>query len=82
VASNVVRVAIILLASTDRKVDDSEVDLIKRLIKGHTLDFVKGSNVPVFKGVFGGTVQLFSTLYMKRPVTGKTSTGQIIACLE
>jgi hypothetical protein len=27
-------------------------------------------------------VQLFSTLYMMRPVTGKTSTCQLIACLE
>lgn len=70
------------MASTDRKLDGSEVDLIKKLIKGHNLDFVKGSNSPVFKGIFGGMVQLFSTLYMKRPVTGQTSTGQLIARLE
>lgn len=82
VTSNLVRVAIILLASTDRKLDGSEVELIKKLIKGHILDFVKGSNAQVFKGVFGGTVQLFSTLYMMRLVTGKTSTCQLIACLE
>jgi hypothetical protein len=45
-------VAIILLASTDRELDVSEVDLIKKLIKGHILDFVNGSNTPVFKGIF------------------------------
>jgi hypothetical protein len=27
-------------------------------------------------------VQLFSTLHMKRLVTGQTSTGHLIACLE
>jgi len=51
VTSNLVRVAVNLLASTDKKLDGSEVDLNKKLIKGHTLDFVKGSNTPVFKGV-------------------------------
>ena len=50
--SNLVRVAIILLVCTDRKLDSSEMDLIKKLIKGHILDFVKGSDKSVFKGVF------------------------------
>jgi Na+-transporting NADH:ubiquinone oxidoreductase subunit NqrA len=59
-----VRVAVILLASNDRKLDCSEVDLNKKLIKGHILDFVKGSNTPVFKGVFkrNGTV-IFNPAY-------------------
>jgi hypothetical protein len=37
VTSNLVRVAIILLASTDRKLEGSEVDLIKKLINGQGL---------------------------------------------
>jgi hypothetical protein len=82
VTSNPVRVAIILLASTDRKLDGSEVDLNKKLIKGHSLDFVKGSNAPVLKASLRGMVQLFSTLHMKRPVNGQISTGRLIACLE
>jgi hypothetical protein len=78
VTSNLVRVAIILLASTDRKLDGSEVDMIKKLIKEYSLDL----NASVFKGVFGGMVRLFSTLHMKRPVTGQTFIGRLIACLE
>lgn len=52
--------AIILLASTDRRLDGSEVDLVKKLIKECILDVVKGSNAPVFKGVFESGAVIFN----------------------
>ena len=50
--SNLVRMAIILLGSPNRTLDISEMDLIKKPIKGCILDFVKGSITSVFNGVF------------------------------
>jgi hypothetical protein len=82
VTSNLVRVAIILLGCTDRKLDGCEVDLIKKLIKGHILDFVKGSNAPVFKGFFERNSAVFFNPAHDRPVTSQTSTGRLIVCLE
>ena len=49
-ASDIIRVAIVLMAYPDRKFTDKEVILLKRLVKGRILDLVKGTKAPIFQG--------------------------------
>ena len=49
VTSNLIRVANIPMAYPDRKLEDQEVVLLKRSIKGCILDLVKGTRAPVFQ---------------------------------
>jgi hypothetical protein len=47
---NLIRVAIVLMAYPDRKFEDEDVVLLKRLIEGCILDLVKGTKAPIFQG--------------------------------
>ena len=50
VATNIMRVAIVPMAYSDRKFTDEEVILLKRLVKGCMFDLVKVSKAPIFQG--------------------------------
>jgi hypothetical protein len=43
------RVAIVPMAYPDRKLDEEEVALLKRLVKGRILDLVRGTKAPIFQ---------------------------------
>ena len=49
-AAGISRVAIVPMAYPDRKFDEEEVALLKRLVKGRILDLVRGTKAPIFQG--------------------------------
>jgi hypothetical protein len=49
-ASNMIRVAIVPMAYTDRQFTDKEFVLLKRSVKGRIPDLVMGTNAPNFQG--------------------------------
>jgi hypothetical protein len=49
VAAGISRVAIVPMAYPDRKFDEDEVALLKRLVKGRILDLVRGTKAPNFQ---------------------------------
>jgi hypothetical protein len=49
-AGGISRVAIAPMAYPDRKFDEEEVALLKRLVKGRILDLVRGTKAPIFQG--------------------------------